>query len=47
MDGHAFAAIGDPELRIDGFLAAWVTRTVPVPSGAAAKIMTGAIIPLF
>jgi hypothetical protein len=45
MDGHAFAATGDPELRIDGFLAAGVTRTVPVPSGAAVKIMTGAIIP--
>ena len=45
MDGYAFAATGESELRIDGFLPAGATRTAPIPRGAAVKIMTGAIIP--
>jgi molybdopterin molybdotransferase len=45
MDGYAFAATGEPELRIDGCLPAGATRTAPVPSSVAVKIMTGAIIP--
>ncbi len=47
MDGYAFshtALIGNG-LRVCGFLPAGEIRTIPVPSGEAIKIMTGAPIP--
>ena len=45
MDGYAFSATGEAQFRIDGFLPAGESRTLPVPRGAAVKIMTGAVIP--
>jgi molybdopterin molybdotransferase len=45
MDGYAFAASSGTDLKIDGFLAAGATRSIPVPSGSTVKIMTGAVIP--
>jgi molybdopterin molybdotransferase len=47
MDGYAFChagLIGD-RLRVTGFLPAGETRMVPVPTGEAIKIMTGAPLP--
>jgi molybdopterin molybdotransferase len=47
MDGFAFsyAALSGNRLRVTGFLPAGKVGLVPVPSGEAVKIMTGAPIP--
>lgn len=47
MDGYAFshAALTGNTLQVTGFVPAGVDLTVPVPSGEAVKIMTGAPIP--
>jgi molybdopterin molybdotransferase len=45
MDGYAFVASSGTDLKIDGFLAAGATRSIPVPSCSTVKIMTGAVIP--
>lgn len=48
MDGYAFShsALNGNSLKITGFLPAGEVRTIPVPSGEAIKIMTGAPLPL-
>jgi molybdopterin molybdotransferase len=47
MDGYAFASSGvrSNRLRVAGFLPAGEVRTLPVPTGEAVKIMTGAPLP--
>src|SRR3989339_2205754 len=47
MDGYAFshAALRGDRLRITGFLPAGETSVVPVQTGDAVRIMTGAPIP--
>ena len=47
MDGFAFshAALDDNRLKVTGFLPAGEVRAVPVPSGEAIRIMTGAPVP--
>ncbi len=47
MDGFAFshATLTGNRLRMTGFLPAGEVRTIPVPSGEAVRIMTGAPVP--